>query len=55
MKKNFKQFLINLAVGFVLLNIFGFLFLRGESFPPPPMKDKLVYVIRVPSSSPLTP
>lgn len=53
--KNFKKFLINLAVGFALLNVFGFLFLRGESFPPPPMKDKLVYTIRVPAASPISP
>ena len=31
--KNLKQFLINLALGFVALNIFGMLFCTGESFP----------------------
>lgn len=27
----------------------------GESFQPPPMQDKLIYVIRVPAPSPLSP
>lgn len=53
--KNFKQLLINLSIGFVLINLFGFLFLQGESFPPPKLQDKLVYVLRVPATSPITP
>ena len=39
-----KQFLINLAVGFVLLNIFGALFLRGEAYPFPVPKTTTVIV-----------
>ena len=39
-----KQFLLNLAVGFVLLNIFGALFLRGESFSHPVPKTTTVIV-----------
>lgn len=53
--KSFKQFLINLAIGFVALNIFGALFCTGESFPPVPMSRQEIYFIRVPSPSPLTP
>lgn len=33
--KNLKQFCINLLVGFALLNVFGWLFCTGESFPVP--------------------
>lgn len=53
--KNFKQFLINLAIGFVALNIFGVLFCAGESFPPPKYDNVLVYTVRVPAASPITP
>lgn len=42
--KQLKQFLINLAVGFVLLNIFGALFLRGEAYPQPVPKTVTVTV-----------
>ena len=44
--------IVVLFVGFIGAAIYGS---TGESSPPPPMKDKLVYVIRVPSPSPLTP
>lgn len=40
--KNFKQFLINLALGFVALNIFGVLFCTGESFRVPVPKTVTV-------------
>jgi hypothetical protein len=33
--KNIKQFLLNLAIGFVALNLFGWAFCTGESFPLP--------------------
>lgn len=39
-----KQFLLNLAVGVVLLNIFGALFLRGESYSHPIPKNVTVVV-----------
>jgi hypothetical protein len=44
--KNFKQFIINLTVGFALLNIFGALFLTGESFPQPIPSDMVAYTKR---------
>jgi hypothetical protein len=47
--KNFKQFLINLALGFVALNIFGVLFCTGESFPVPVSKT---VTVTMPSSVP---
>jgi hypothetical protein len=53
--KQVKQLFLNFGIGFVCLNLFGWAFLRGESFPPPPMQDKLVYVVRVPAPSPLIP
>lgn len=31
--KQFKQFIVNLVVGFVLLNIFGALFCTGSAYP----------------------
>lgn len=42
--KQLKQFLINLALGFVALNIFGALFLTGKSSPPPVRKPMTVTV-----------
>ena len=47
--KQLKQFLINLAIGFVALNIFAALFLTGESFPVPVPKN---VTVTVPSSLP---
>lgn len=42
--KNLKQFLVNLAAGFVALNIFGALLCTGESFPVPVPKTVTVTV-----------
>lgn len=42
--KEFKQLLINLAIGFVALNIFGVLFCTGESYPVPTPKTVTVTV-----------
>jgi hypothetical protein len=53
--KNFKQFLINLALGFIGLNIFGALLCTGDSPPPMPMSTKEVYFPRVPTSSAISP
>ncbi len=53
--KKFKQFLINLALGFIALNIFGALLCTGESFPPVPMSTKEVYFVRVPTPSAISP
>lgn len=47
--KNFKQLLVNLAIGFVALNIFGVLFCTGESFPVPISKT---VTVTLPSSVP---
>ena len=45
--KQLKQCLLNLAVGFVPLSIFGALFLTGESFHHPVPKT---VTVTVPSS-----
>lgn len=47
--KNLKQFLINLAIGFAALNLFGWAFCRGESFKVPTPQT---VVITVPFSVP---
>jgi hypothetical protein len=53
--KNIKQFLLNLGIGFVALNLFGWAFCTGESFPPQPMSTKEVMYLRVPAISPISP
>jgi hypothetical protein len=53
--KNLLQFLLTLILGFAALNLFGWLFCTGESYPPPKYDNVLVYTVRVPASSPISP
>jgi len=47
---NIKQFIINLALGFVALNLFGWVFCTGESFLAPIPKTT---TITVPFNAPI--
>jgi hypothetical protein len=53
--KSLMKFLLTLILGFAALNLFGWLFCTGESYPPPKMSGKEVYFLRVPTSSAISP
>jgi hypothetical protein len=53
--KNIKQSLVNLAIGFVVLNLFGLAFCTGESLLPQPISTKEVMYLRVPAISSISP
>ena len=53
--KALKELLAYAAVVTIAIVIFGETVASGSSQPMPPMVDKLVYTVRVPASSPITP